>query len=69
MFGKPLPNFNIKGRDHVNTIAGGFLSMILYGVVLLYGAIKFGHLVSKHNPQIATYLMEDSMADVVTNLN
>ena len=45
VFGEPLPNFNIRGEDRVNTIAGGFLSMILYGVVLLYSTVKFTHLV------------------------
>ena len=60
-FGQPLPNFNIKGSDKVNTIAGGFFSLILFGVVFMYSILKFSHLMTKHNPAVSSYFKEDGM--------
>ena len=44
IFGKPLPSFNIKGRDSVNTMIGGLCTVMLYAIVLLYGITKLIHL-------------------------
>ena len=60
-FGKKLPNFNIKGSDGVNSIAGGVFSIALYMTLLMYGIIKFYHLADKHNPNISSYYKYDEL--------
>ena len=68
-FGQKLPRFNIKGNEGVNTIAGGLFSIALYMVVLMYTTIKFSHLLTKHNPNISTYLKQDEMSETELYLN
>ena len=68
-FGKNLPTFNIKGNDRVDTIAGGFFSIILYMIVFMYGILKFSHMISRQNPNISYYELEDAMENVSINLN
>ena len=40
-FSKPLPSFNIKGRTSSNTLLGGVLTIVIFGVVLAYASTKF----------------------------
>ena len=68
-FGQKLPTFNIKGSDRVDTIVGGFFSIILYMVIFMYSTLKLSHLISKHGPNISSYEKEDAMANVALNLN
>ena len=68
-FGKRLPSFNIKGKDSVNTIAGGVFSIALYIVLFMYSALKFTHLASKHNPNISTFYKVDELTGKYLNLN
>ena len=58
-YGESLPSFNIKGKERVNTIVGGFLSIILYMIVFMYGVLKFTHMVAYENPNITGYDIED----------
>ena len=39
-FAQPIPAFNIKGRDEVKTVAGGFLTMATIVLTLGYFVIK-----------------------------
>ena len=64
-----MPRFNIKGKDGVNTIAGGVFSIALYMVVFMYTTIKCSHLLTKHNPNISTYFKDDEIRDSAVNLN
>ena len=41
VFGEPLPSFNIKGSEEVTSKAGGFATLIIFIVMLLFGAMKF----------------------------
>ena len=68
-FGQKLPNFNIKGTEQVNTIFGGIFSLVLFMTVFMYGTLKFSHLITKHNPQISSYLKENEMSGVSLNIN
>ena len=70
IFGKPLPGFNLKGSDVVTTMVGGVSSIFIFAIVLLYGAIKFIHLQSKANPNVATYIREGSFSSAdILDLN
>ena len=40
-FGKEVPTFNIGGETQVNTLPGGFLTVIIFGMTLSYAALKF----------------------------
>ena len=64
-----MPNFNIKGSDTVNSIVGGFFTLLLGMTVFMYGALKFSDLVTKPNPIINTYFKDDGMTGTYLNLN
>ena len=57
-FGEPLPSFNIKGKDHVYTLGGGVITMLITIVVLAYAAVKFEHLTSRYSPNMSSYLTD-----------
>ena len=60
IFGKPLPGFNVKGSDVVNTIVGGFTTIIIAGIVLIYATTKLFHLHSKANPNVSSFVRQGS---------
>ena len=41
MFGKDVPSFNIGGHTQINTLPGGFLSLMIICITILYGGNKF----------------------------
>ena len=53
MFGQRLPGFNVQGKDEVQTITGGILTLIICFTVLLYGGIKLQMLLDRYNPEIS----------------
>lgn len=55
-FSKPIPTFNMRGKKKIPSLAGGFLSISVVMVVLLYATVKLSHLLTRHNPQITQYL-------------
>jgi len=57
-FGEPLPTFNLKGSDKVQTKVGGITTLIIIIVVILFSIVKFEHLISKYNPQMSSYFRE-----------
>ena len=37
--------------------------------VFMYSAVKFSHLISRHNPNLGIYDIEDGMSETTLNLN
>ena len=69
-FGQNLPSFNIKGNDTISTILGGIVSLALIMVVMMYGGLRFSHLIEKHNPNISAYFQESGMSNgKIMNVN
>ena len=68
-FGSQLPSFNLKGNERVNTIVGGFFTLIIILLVFTYATLKFSNLITKPGPIINSYDTENSMAGVKINLN
>ena len=62
-FGEYLPNFNLKGKDQVNSVLGGIFTLALSLIIFMYGALKFLQLMDKHNPNISAYYQENGMAN------
>ena len=50
-----LPSFNMRGRTRIPTIFGAILSFLIFNLIMVYFALKFQHLINRHNPQIASY--------------
>ena len=59
-FGKEVPNFNIGGATQINTLPGGFLSIMILGLTLFHGAIKFVDLYQGNDPSIRVNSVPDS---------
>ena len=55
LFPRPMPSFNVRGRTAVSSYFGALLSFAIFFVMLIYGALKMIHLLSKHNPNLSTY--------------
>ena len=68
-FSQSLPSFNIKGKDKVSTIVGGFFTLILFLTVLMYAALKFSDIITQPNPIINTHFSDDRMDDKIIDLN
>ena len=60
-FGRSLPNFNIKGNERRNSIVGGFISLVLLTLVLMYSTLKFSHLILKKGPTVSSYFRDDEL--------
>ena len=67
-FGKEVPSFNIKGQSHVNTVAGGFLTILILTVAFSYGTTKLADLVRGKNPNV-TLSTEPDYYDLESQLN
>lgn len=67
-FGQPLPSFNIRGKDYLQTSVGGFVTLMLTLLVLMYAMVKFDHLNSRFNPQMSSYLVDNEKNEDL-NLN
>ena len=52
LFGLPIPSFNLKGKGQVSTFPGGFLSLTIGLVTILFALQKFQHLLQRRNPSI-----------------
>ena len=68
-FGSPLPSFNIKGKERITTIVGGFCTLILVMTILSYGLLKFSYLITKPSPIINSYLTDHEGEGYSINLN
>ena len=43
----------------MSTRIGGFASIVMFIVVLLYASLKFSHLIDKHNPVMNSFYKEN----------
>ena len=68
-FGSPLPSFNIKGKEKITTIVGGFCTLMLFFTIFSYGALKFSNLITKPSPIINSYFSDNDEGNYVVNLN
>ena len=59
----------MKGSDKVNTIVGGFFTLILFLIVFMYGLLKFLDIITKPNPVINFFFKKEGMEGVKLNLN
>ena len=60
-FKKPMPTFNMRGRESIPSYAGCLLSFAIACIMVVYASIKFSHLMTKHNPSIASFTEEDAI--------
>ena len=57
-FGQPLPQGNIDGQEKVRTHFGGLVSLVFAYITLLFAFLKLQHLLTRHNPQVNSYVEE-----------
>lgn len=55
-----MPNFNIGGYTQINTIPGGFLSIMILGITICYGVTKFIDMYKGNDPNVLQNLIPDS---------
>ena len=59
IFGENLPTFILKGKDKVQTRAGGVVTIIIFIVILMFAGYKFIHLKEKRDPVMSQYYKEN----------
>jgi len=62
MFSSAVPAFNIEGQEQVGTRIGCFFSIIMTVFILSVGSFKAMVLVTRKNPGVAQYLLEDAFS-------
>ena len=68
LFKQPLPHFNIRGRDNVPSLWGVLASVLIMAIVTVYSLSKFIQMMSRHNPNIASWIEHGAIdQDVVIN--
>ena len=55
MFGKKVPQINIRGQTVIKSSIGACLSIITVALTFSFGLLKLEHLVLSKNPLINTY--------------
>ena len=63
LFGRPLPQANLGGMEQVQTHYGGCISLLFAFITFLFASLKLQHLLSKHNPQVNSFV-EESAFDI-----
>ena len=58
VFSEPIPNFNIRGKTKLTSWPGGFMTICVATIVLMYATVRFEHMISKINPNINDYLVD-----------
>ena len=54
IFGKPVPSFNLDGKDTIKTTIGACMTLIIVILTLAFGLLKMRHLFERKNPIINT---------------
>ena len=62
MFSSDVPTFNIEGHGKVGTRIGCFFSIVMTVFMLSYGSFKTVALITRKNPGVAQYLLENAFS-------
>ena len=65
MFKKELPTFNMKGKTHMPSYFGAFMSVLVALIVVVYGLTKFIQLTSKHNPNVSSWFEQGEITSEI----
>ena len=68
-FGERIPTFKIQGRDKINTNCGSSITISLLLIVIMYGGLRASNMVTRQNPNISSYYIENVMNEKPINLN
>lgn len=60
IFGEPLPSFNIKGKQQIQTRIGGVCTVLILATTLLFSVVKFIHLWTRNNPNLSQWHVDVS---------
>ena len=45
IFGEPIPDFNLAGRDVIKTTYGALISIVVLVITFMYGSMKYHHII------------------------
>ena len=54
IFGKPVPSFNLDGKDTIKTTIGACMTLMILILTLAFGLLKMKDLFERKNPIINT---------------
>ena len=69
MFSKPI-SFTYKGEESFSTLIGGVVSIVILGILMAYGAVKFMTMIYKadSNTSFNKIVTDLSSSDTVLNI-
>ena len=59
LFGKPISGFSIQNKQKITTVTGGFMTLMITAMMLMYGVGKFRQLATKSNPLITQAILQN----------
>ena len=65
IFGEPLPTLNIEGKSHIYSIVGGFCTLVITIIVMIFAGVKFEQLITRHNPIMSSYEKDLPLGEVM----
>ena len=65
IFGEPLPTLNIEGKSHIYSLLGGICTLVTIFVVMIFAAVKFEQLITRHNPIMSSYERDLPLGEVM----
>ena len=63
IFGRPVPTFNLYGKEKIKTISGGVVSLLIPIIVLFFACFKFIHLIHRLNPNVSQVIQRNFYSD------
>ena len=60
IFSADLPSLNIRGKSSVKTSVGGFMTLLIFLLVLMFSIMKYQLLLMRKNPQITSNTEENA---------
>ena len=55
-FKQPLPSFHVRGRSFQPSFCGGFASILITLIVIVYGLSTFIQMLHRQNPNVSSFL-------------
>ena len=59
LFEKPVPMFNVKGKERIQTVTGGITSIFIMSITLLFALNQLKSLLERSNPSLNVIRREE----------
>ena len=61
LFGRTMPSFSLRGEDTIKTSAGGFMTLILFSIIIIFSYDKSLKVLQRTNPVVNKITQADAI--------